>query len=446
MPSVAPDLRTVAAQLRQAALSAVEPADAVYHHLARVGERVLVDERAYDLNEFDRVFIAGAGQAAVSMADAVAEVLRDRLARGIVITKYHHVDRRLDERIRTVEAGHPLPDENSVKATRDLADLLRSATPRDLIFCVISGGGSALMTLPAEAISLDDMQATTQLLLRAGATIHQINAVRKHLDLIKGGGLAQLANGAQVISLILSDVIGDDLAVIASGPTAPDPSTFDDAWAVIEQFDLVEQLPAPIRTRLNLGRATAIADTAKPADPLFDRAQNVIVASNILGAQAAEALAKQLGFNTLLLSTQVQGEAREVAQVAAAIAREIVRYDRPIQHPACVVWGGETTVTVKGHGLGGRNQELALAAAIAIEGLPDTLIAAFGTDGTDGPTDAAGAIATGETLARARKLKLDAQAYLADNDAYHFFEPLGDLIVTGPTGTNVNDLLFILIG
>jgi glycerate 2-kinase len=302
-----------------------------------------------------------------------------------------------------------------------------------------------LMTLPAEGLTLIDLQATTQLLLRAGATIHQINAIRKHLDLIKGGGLARLANGATIVSLILSDVIGDDLSVIASGPTAPDPSTFAEAWQAIAQFDLIDQLPAAVRARLELGRAGQLPDTPKPGDAIFDRVQNIIIGSNTLAAQAAEAIAKKLNFNTLLLSTYIQGEAREVAQVAAAIAREIAQFERPIQRPACVIWGGETTVTLKGHGLGGRNQELALAAALAIDGLPNTLIVALGTDGTDGPTDAAGAIASGDTLARARNMSLDARAYLADNDAYHFFQPLGDLIMTGPTNTNVNDLLFLLV-
>ncbi|MBI5565690.1 MAG: DUF4147 domain-containing protein, partial [Chloroflexi bacterium] len=238
---------------------------------------------------------------------------------------------------------------------------------------------------------------------------------------------------------------------IASGPTAPDPSTFDDAWRVIEDFDLINQLPASIKHRLMAGKQGHIADTPKPGAALFERVQTVVIGSNARAALAAEAMAKHLKFNTLLLSTSVQGEAREVAKVAAAIAQEIQRYNRPLAKPACVIWGGETTVTLKGDGLGGRpplggrNQELALAAAITIDGLPHTLIAALGTDGTDGPTDAAGAIATGETVGRGRSIGLEAAAFLAANDSYHFFQPLGDLIFTGPTGTNVNDLVFILV-
>lgn len=439
------DLRAGVQQLQRAALAAADPAEAVYKFVSRVGDQILVADRSYPLSQFDRVFLVGAGKAVLPMAEAVSEVLGERLSGGVIITKYHHTDRPLPDQIRVHEAGHPVPDQSGVDATRDLTALLHQITPRDLIFCLISGGGSALLTLPAQEITLTDLQATTQLLLRAGATIREINAIRKHLDVVKGGGLVRLANGAPIITLILSDVIGDDLSVIASGPTVPDPSTFASAWQIVEQFNLADQLPAAVRARLNHGASGEIADTPKPGDPLFDKVQTVIIGSNAQAAQAAEQAARQLKFNTLLLTTQLQGEAREVAKVVAAIAQEIAVYNRPVPRPACLILGGETTVTLKGQGLGGRNQEIALAAAIAIEGLPNTLIAALGTDGTDGPTDAAGAMATGETVERARSIGLDAQAYLAGNDAYHFFQPLGDLIITGPTGTNVNDVLFVLV-
>jgi glycerate 2-kinase len=444
------DLRTVAQQLQQAALTAVDPAEAVYRCVSRVGDRILIDGHAYTLRDFDHIYLVGAGKAAMPMAEAIGEVLREhlsdgRLTSGVTITKYQHIDRPLPDQLRVYEAGHPVPDEQGVAATRDLAALLDQTTPRDLVFCVISGGGSALMTLPAEDITLADLQITTQLLLRAGATIHQINTIRKHLDNIKGGGLARLVHGAPIVTLILSDVIGNDLSIIASGPTVPDPSTFAEAWRVIEQFDLADQLPGSVRTRLERGVSGEIPDTPKPGDPLFDRVQTVIIGSNAQAAQAAEKAAQQLGFNTHLLSTQVQGEAREVAKVVAAIAKEIALYNRPVAKPACLILGGETTVTLKGNGLGGRNQEMALACALAIDGLPNMLIAALGTDGTDGPTDAAGAIATGETVGRAKTIGRDAEAHLANNDSYHYFQALGDLIVTGPTGTNVNDLLFVLV-
>ena len=444
------NLRDIAAVVQHAALKAVDPAAAVRKFVARHNGEIEVGDRAYRLSDFEHIYLVGAGKAAMPMAEALSELLGDQLSAGVVITKYHHADRPLPDRIRVHEAGHPVPDQQSAAATRDLVQLLHKATPRDLIFCLISGGGSALMTLPAEDITLADLQTTTQLLLRAGAAIQQINTIRKHLDLIKGGGLARAAaayaaNHAPIVSLILSDVIGDDLSVIASGPTVPDPSTFAEAWQIVQQFNLADQLPAAISARLRRGASGELSDTPKPGDPLFDAVQTLIIGSNAQAAQAAEEAARAAGFNTLLLTTQVQGEAREVAKVAVSIAHEIARYNRPVSKPACVILGGETTVTLKGHGLGGRNQEIALAAAIALEGWPNTLIAALGTDGTDGPTDAAGAIATGETVGRAQAIGLDAQAHLTDNDAYHFFQPLGDLIRTGPTGTNVNDLLFILV-
>jgi hydroxypyruvate reductase len=290
---------------------------------------------------------------------------------------------------------------------------------------------------------LADIQATTGLLLRSGATIVELNAVRKHLSQIKGGGLARLAGQASVASLILSDVVGDPLDVIASGPTVPDPTTFADAWAVLERYALVERVPVAVRECLQAGRDGGIPDTPKPQARLFERVHNVIVGSNRLAAEGAVAAARARELNALLLSTFVEGEARQVAQVAAALAKELVHHDRPLSRPACLVWGGETTVKVRGEGLGGRNQELALAAAMAMEGLPNVVLVALGTDGTDGPTDAAGAVATGETIARGRALGLDPGTYLANNDSYHFFDLVGDLIRIGPTGTNVNDLLFI---
>jgi glycerate 2-kinase len=271
----------------------------------------------------------------------------------------------------------------------------------------------------------------------------ELTAVRKHLSQIKGGGLARLAGRAAVVSLILSDVVGDPLDVIASGPTVPDPTTFADAWAVLARYDLVERVPRAVQHRLRAGLDGKVEETPKPEAALFQNVHNVLVGSNRLAAEAAVETARAQGLNVLLLSTFVEGEARQVARVAAGLAKELVAYDRPVSRPACLVWGGETTVTVQGEGKGGRNQELALAAALAMEGLPGVLLVALGTDGTDGPTDAAGAVATGETVSRARSLGLDPAAYLGNNDAYPFFDALDDLIRTGPTGTNVNDLLFL---
>ncbi len=441
--------------VQRAALAAVEPGAAVRRHLQRRGDLLIVAGRTYDLSAIERVWVVGGGKAATAMTASLHSLLGNRLAGGLVVTKYGHADLRLasatgaslgsegNGAVEVVEAGHPLPDEAGVAGTRRMADLLTRATGRDLVLAVISGGGSALLTLPAKGLSLADLQKTTDLLLRSGASIVELNTVRKHLSQIKGGGLARLAGGAPVVSLVLSDVVGDPLDAIASGPTAPDPTTFADAWGVLERYDLVEGVPAAVRAWLQSGLDGRVADTPKPGAALFERVQNVIVGSNRLAAEAAVGAAQAWGLNALLLSTFVEGEAREVARVAAALAKELVWRDRPVCKPACLVWGGETTVTVRGGGHGGRNQELALAAALAMEGLPDVKLVALGTDGTDGPTDAAGAVATGETVARARALGYDPVAHLENNDAYPFFDALGDLIRTGPTGTNVNDLLFI---
>ena len=430
--------------VHQAALDAVDPGSAVRRHVQLQGDHLNIGGRTYDLVAFERIWVVGGGKAATAMVAALHAILGDHLAGGLVVTKYHHVEPCLDTGpVEVVEAGHPLPDQAGVSATQRMADLLAAVSGRDLVLAVISGGGSALLTLPAAGLTLADLQATTDLLLRCGARISELNAVRKHLSQIKGGGLARLAGQASIVSLILSDVVGDLLDVIASGPTAPDPTTFADAWAVLERYGLGEQVPEAVRERLLAGCDGNLPDTPKPEDRLFERVHNVIVGSNRLAAEGAVGAAGAGGMNALLLSTFVEGEAREVAQVAAALAKELVSHDRPVPRPACLVWGGETTVKVRGNGLGGRNQELALAAAMAMEGLSNVVLVALGTDGTDGPTDAAGAVATGETVARGRALGLEPAAYLANNDSYHFFDGLCDLIRTGPTGTNVNDLLFI---
>ena len=430
--------------VQQAALAAVEPGAAVRRHVRRRGNLLTIGRRDYDLAAFDRMWVVGGGKAATAMVAALHHILGARLHGGLVVTKFGYIDTGLDSGpVEVVEAGHPLPDEAGVWGARRMADLLRSASEHDLVLAVISGGGSALLPLPSAGLHLEDLQATTDLLLRAGATIVELNAVRKHLSQIKGGGLVRLAGRAPVVSLILSDVVGDPLDVIASGPTVPDPTTFSDALNILQRYDLATQLPRAVREHLEAGQRGEIPDTPKEDSGLFARVHNLIVGSNRLAAEAAVSEARARGFEALLLSTFVEGEAREVALVAAALAKELVAHDRPVSRPACLVWGGETTVTVRGQGKGGRNQELALAAALSIEGLHNVVLVALSTDGTDGPTDAAGAAVTGETVARARGLGLDPLAHLAENDAYSFFDALGDLIRTGPTGTNVNDLLFI---
>ena len=458
-PNNSTKTRQLAWQIMRAALNAVEPGAAVQRHLRlnnghlTIGSRHST-ERTYDLDEFDRVFVVGSGKAGAPMAAAVNKILGPRLTDGVVVVKHGHVmdDPMATGAIEIIEAGHPVPDEAGLQGAGQIADLLRSTTSRDLVLCLISGGGSALLISPVASISLADLQALTQVLLSCGATINEINTIRKHISQLKGGQLAQLASPSPVTSLILSDVVGDPLEVIASGPTVADPTIFGDAWSILERYKVVDEIPASITNHLSAGMRGDIPDTPKASDPIFDGVQNVIVGSNRLAAQAAAKEAQQLGFDTILLTTFLEGEACEVAKAIAGLAKGVVRgetmhaTDRALSQPACLVLGGETTVTLHGEGKAGRNQEMALSAAISLANWEDILIAFLATDGTDGPTDAAGAFADGSTIARATHLGLDAEAHLARNDSYNFFHELDDLILTGPTNTNVNDLVLILAG
>lgn len=427
--------------ITRAALAAADPGAAVQRALRLEGDSLWVCGRTYPLSQYDRILAVGAGKASAAMAAAAEQVLGARIAGGWVNVKDGNV---VPTRFVTIrEAGHPLPDERSVNGSRQIASLVEQATNRDLILCLVSGGGSALMTLPADGITLADMAKLTHDLLRCGATINEMNTVRKHIEQLKGGQLARLASPAAVVSLILSDVIGSPLDVIASGPTSPDESSFADALAVLHKYDLTSAVPASVVTHLQRGAAGLLPETPKPGDAALQRVQNCVIASNEQAADAAVQQAKQLGFQTLFLSTFVEGEAREVARVLAGILREIDHSGRPLMRPACVVAGGETTVTIRGDGLGGRNQELALAAVLPLAGLSNVALLSLGTDGSDGPTDAAGALTTGLTYSRATSMGLDPLAFLSNNDAYHFFESVGDLIKTGPTNTNVNDLVLL---
>jgi glycerate 2-kinase len=426
-----------------AALEAVNPIAAVKRHMSLAGDELRFGERTYDLDKYGHIYVIGGGKAGGSMARAAEEVLGDRLTAGTINTKYGYLaDTKV---VRINEAGHPIPDAAGMDGARRMVDLADRASEGDLVICLISGGGSALMTLPVEGVSLKDMEALTSSLLRCGATINEINTIRKHLSQIKGGNLSRAAYPADVVSLILSDVVGNPLDVIASGPTVPDSSTFADAYEIVERYGLEDELPTSIIDHLRQGRDGAIPETPKDGDPLFSKTYNLIVGSNEIAAQAAIERAGEAGFHTLLLSTYVEGEAREIAHVFCAVAREILHSGHPVPRPVCVVAGGETTVTIRGEGKGGRNQELALSAAIQLDGLDQVMVVALATDGTDGPTDAAGAVADGWTLRRAREKKLLARDYLANNDSYHFFEQLDDLLLTGPTNTNVNDLTFVFV-
>ncbi len=393
--------------------------------------------------KYDRIFMVAVGKAAASMAAAVQQNLGHRLTDGIVVTKHGHATEHLPG-LTTFEAGHPVPDAQGVAAAASVESLLRELNAQDLLIAAISGGASALLPAPVAPLTLLHKQRTTDLLLRAGADIFELNTVRKHLSRFKGGQLAALAWPATVTSLLLSDVIGDDYSVIGSGLTAPDPSTFNEALHVFAKYKLSAKIPAPVLRHLQSGATGALPETPKPRSPLFKNVTNTIVASNRMALDAAARHAHTLGYNPLILSSSFQGETREVARACAAILREIVASGNPVRRPTCLLAGGETTVSVKGSGKGGRNQEWALASALAIEGLPRCLVLSGGSDGTDGPTDAAGAIATGDTLSRARALQLDPSGHLDNNNAYPFFDALEDLVRTGPTGTNVMDIAIYL--
>ncbi|MDO8736195.1 MAG: glycerate kinase [Thermoleophilia bacterium] len=452
--------RADVAVLIKAALAAADPEPLVSKFLA-----------SFDFSPFDKIFVLGAGKAGGTMALGVEKILlgaepdraaggampdraaacaetdRDsgaaeahsRITGGLVVVKDGYTAEGLSQ-VRQVEAGHPIPDMRGADAARSLLELAGRAGEDDLVICLISGGGSALTALPAQGLTLEDLQKTVAALLNSGARISEVNSVRKHLTMAAAGHLAEASYPAKVLTMIISDVIGDALDVIASGPTVPDESSFADALAVLERYSLMEELPTAIIEHLTAGADGRAGETPKPGDRIFTQVENHILASNRTALKAAASAAGGSGYAVVQTAEPVIGEAREAAMKIVAQALE-----ESSGQPLCMLAGGETTVTVKGCGTGGRAQEFALAAAIAIDGQENTLVFAFGTDGTDGFTDAAGAIADGSTVTRARELGIDTARYLRDNDSHSFFEALGDLIITGPTGTNVNDIYGVII-
>jgi hydroxypyruvate reductase len=436
------------ARIMAAALDAVDPAKAVERFLQRNGSQLTIDDQNYDLSAYNRVFLIGFGKASIPMGEAAAEILGGYLSEGLLITKAKPKESKFaisKRKMAIFEGGHPVPDHRSLAGAQKIVDLLSTTTENDLVICLISGGGSALLTFPIPGVSLDDIQNLTKSLLGCGATINEINCLRKHLSQVKGGQLAQLAAPAQIATLILSDVVGDPLDVIASGPTVPDPTSFAEALGILDKFAIGDQISTTIMETLQRGTRKEISDTPKVGDPIFERVHNTIIGNNYLAAKAAIHLATVEGFNTLLLTTSLQGEARQAGKMLSAIAKQVIATGEPIPPPACIVVGGETTVTILGDGLGGRNQEVALGAVTELADLPDIMLITLATDGDDGPTDAAGAVVTGETLQRAETAGMDPTEFLQRNASYDFFEPLGDLLIPGPTQTNVNDLTFLII-
>ena len=440
-------LRTDAARIWTAALQAVEPEAAVRKMVRRDGHILQLGGRRYDLGKIRKVWVLGAGKAAAPMGRAVERILGRYLAGGFLVTKYGH---RLDlGRLEIMEAGHPLPDSNSMASAARVAALAKDQIDeRDLVICLFSGGASSLLVCPAPGITLADKLACTRMLLDAGADIREMNAVRKHLSAIKGGGLARMLAPARAISLILSDVVGDDVGTIASGPMAPDPTTFADCMEVFDRLGLSDKMPPAVKQRLESGAAGEIPETPKQGDPVFQEGKTMIVGSSARACTAAFQAARKLGYKALVLTSRLEGDNGEAARFHMSIAGEIIHHRRPLRLPACIISGGETTVRITGKGKGGRNQEFALRCARPLAQLPAAcLVASIGTDGTDGPTDAAGAIADSTTLVRSMKYGASfLKDSLDNNDSYRFFRRLGDLIITGPTRTNVMDLHILLVG
>ncbi len=423
--------------LLEAGLETVSPRRVIREHVAREGNRLRVGEEVYSLSD-RRVFLLGAGKASAAMAQEVEGVLRGPLTDGVVVTRYGYSFPT--KRVKVYEGGHPLPDERGAAGARAVRALAEKVGERDLVLCLFSGGGSALLSLPAPGITLEDLRTLTAALLRCGAGIEEINAVRRHVTSLLGGQLAALLRPATSVSLLLSDVVGDRLEAISSGPTVPDPSTFGDAREVLVRHGLWDDVPRSVRERIESGLAGRIAETPKPGDPIFHSARAFVVGNNRTAVAAVCREGERRGYAVRLLEEPIVGEARAAGEALACLGRELGRSGRA---KALAVGGGETTVTVRGEGLGGRNQEAALAAAIRLEGERGVVVAALGTDGTDGPTDAAGALVDGETVRRARGLGFDAERALAENDSHPLLRATGDLLLTGPTRTNVADLLLV---
>lgn len=435
--------RDLALKSLEAALKAVDPKQIMKSKLSLKDSTLSIGNYVFDLNKFSNVYVVGGGKASGSMAEALEQILGKRITCGLV-----NVPHGAESKTSIIElhgASHPVPDEAGVTGARRMLEIADLADKDDLVICLISGGGSSLMPLPRGNVSLADKREITEALLRSGATINEINTVRKHISDFKGGWLAKKAYPATVLNLILSDVMGDPLDFIASGPTVPDSTTFSEAVEVLKKFNLWIGAPVSIREVLSDGVKGLIPETPKTDDEAFKNVHNIIVGNNRLSSLVALERLKSAGLNTLLLTAALEGEARQVGIVLASIAKEVSVSGNPVSKPAGIIAGGETTVIVTGKGKGGRNQEIALAAATKLRGLDGTVIVSLSTDGIDGPTHVAGAIVDGKTLARAAEVGLSPEKFLADNDSYHFFSKLGDLIFTGPTGTNVNDISVIVV-
>jgi hydroxypyruvate reductase len=428
-------------KLVTAAIRAADPQEALRATLIRKGKHLKAKGISYDLSQFRRIVCVGAGKASGRMATALEQVLGKTLEGGIVIVKDGYG--APCKKVRILEAAHPVPDGRGVKATKHILSLVQSLTQHDLLIVLLSGGASSLLCAPSTGLTLADKQRTTRLLLRSGATIQEMNVVRKHVSAIKGGQLTQ-ASPAKILTLIISDVLGDDLTTIGSGPTVPDSSTFQDAIDILKHCKIWTKVPIAVQRHLKKGLANTVPETLKPTRQPTSRHRHILLANNRHATEGVAAAARKLKFKPVIFPMPLQGEAKEIGSILGGLARDLVEFGNPVHPPACLIAGGEPTVTVKGKGKGGRAQECVLAAAPKLAGLQNVFVAGFGTDGTDGPTDVAGALVDGKTVERASKKGLDISRLLDNHDSYHFFKNVGGHIITGPTGTNVNDIYLIM--
>lgn len=433
------------------AVRGVDPAGLIQSRVKKDGRTLLINGQdtkiSEDLSRYKQVIVLGIGKASARMASAMENILEGELSAGFVITKYGHGLKL--RKIQVMEAGHPVPDENSLEGARILSQMASAADVHTLIINLISGGGSSLLCLPADGISLEDKRQTTRVLLASGADIDEMNCIRKHISKVKGGGLAKIASPARLIKLILSDVIGDRIDTIASGITAPDHAMFQDALSIVRKYALEDKLPQSVRDHLVQGGEGKIPETPKAGDPVFRNTVNIILGNNTLAVSAALKTAERLGYNACILSTTLAGEASEAGSYFAQLAKVIDSGKSGIAKPAAIIAGGETTVTIRGKGKGGRNQEMALAYAIELHrifpGSSNIFFLSAGTDGSDGPTDAAGAFVTPTLMEKMKTISAQAEACLMENDSYNFFQDTGNLFKTGPTYTNVCDIQILVV-
>ncbi|MEM3832790.1 MAG: glycerate kinase [Thermoprotei archaeon] len=439
-----PKMRKILLDVLNETLNYIDPANLIKSSVKISDGKLIANNVELDLHSVKRIFVIGGGKAVGRMALGIESILSDKISDGLIIVPYGSNISTL-RRIKVIEARHPIPDQNGVNGVRMMLELLKSLDKNDLVIVLISGGGSALMPLPVDGITLEEKSDLIKSLMLRGANIRELNTVRKHLSKIKGGQLARYLYPANVLSLIISDVVENPLDVIASGPTVPDPTTFSDAINVLKRYNLWESTTEKVRDVLLKGVKGELLETPKHGDPIFEHVHNIIIADNSYACRVAVKVLERKGIHGIYLSSSIEGEARYVGSVIGDIVRGMAKGETSLEKPLGLVIGGETTVTVKGSGIGGRNQELCLSAAFRIRGLKNVILTSIGTDGIDGVTDAAGAIVDGNTIDRGLALGLDPTKYLENNDTYTFFKSLNDLVITGPTGNNMNDIIIALI-